>query len=85
MNETEIENWNILVKHIELQEAEIFGLQAKVEALIETIEELCVVNNQKSIYDKFDDRFFTTFQRNYLELSKDRVSEVLRDAYESIR
>lgn len=85
MNETEIENWNILVKHIEMQEAEIFGLQAKVEALIETIEELCVVNNQKSIYDKFDDRFFTTFQRNYLELSKDRVSEVLRDAYESIR
>lgn len=85
MNEIEIENWNVLVKHIELQEAEIFGLQAKVEALIKTIDELCVVTNQKSIYDKFDDRFFTAFQRNYLELPKDRVSEVLRAAYESIR
>lgn len=75
----------IFEKHISLLELQALGLEAKIEALILTINDICIQNNFPDISARFDNRFFKAFERRYLELDPKTVPEVMRAAYEEIR
>jgi len=82
MEKNEIENLNNLIRLVEHQEVVIFGLESKVEALINSVRELSVKTNNPDIGFNFDNHFWESFHKRFEELNE--PSEALRVIHESL-
>ena len=73
----------VLTERIDLNEAEIIGLQSKIDALLTILQRICKSDADIEVLSQFDDLFWESFQHRFAEIPN--PSGVLRDAYEEMR
>jgi len=79
-----IKNFNIAVGHINSHEAELVGLEAKIDALMIAMYKVCKTIQRPDIFEDVDNSFFRRFERHYLEIPPEKRSDFLNDVYKSL-